>query len=89
MAQLAFTQHLRNVIDPAPRGVPGATVRAVLDAAFTEVPAARGYVLDEAGRVRKHVAIFLNNKREDPAKVLDMPVTETCEIYVMQALSGG
>jgi len=89
LAQLAFTQHLRNVIDVHPRAVPGATVRAVLEAAFAEVPAARGYVLNEAGRVRKHVAIFLNSKREDPSKVLDMPVTETCEIYVMQALSGG
>ena len=89
MAQLAFTQHLRNVIDPAPRDVPGETVRAVLETAFADTPSARGYVLDDAGRVRKHVAIFLNNKREDPSKVLNMPVTDAGEIYVMQALSGG
>jgi len=89
MAQLAFTQHLRNVIDTAPRAVPGATVRAVLDAAFVVAPAARGYVLDDAGHLRKHIAVFLNNRREDPKRVLDMPVTEGCEIYVMQALSGG
>jgi molybdopterin converting factor small subunit len=87
--QLAFTAHLRDVIDIAPRDVSGDTVGAVLNAAFDEAPTARGYVLDDAGRVRKHVAIFLNNKREDPAHVLDMPVTDACEIYVMQALSGG
>ncbi len=89
MAQLAFTQHLRDVIDTGQRPVPGDTVRAVLDAAFAHAPTARGYVLDDTGALRKHVAIFLNNKREDPKKVLDMPVTEACEIYVMQALSGG
>jgi hypothetical protein len=89
MAQLAFTQHLRNVIDPRQRTVSGATVRAVLESAFEETPVARGYILDDAGRLREHVAIFLNNKREDPARVLDMAVTDACEIYVMQALSGG
>jgi len=89
MAQLAFTQHLRDVIDPEARQVPGNTVRSVLEAAFEVAPTARGYVLDDNGALRKHVAIFLNNKREDPRHVLDTQVTETCEIYVMQALSGG
>jgi len=89
MAQLAFTQHLRDVIDPGARPVPGNTVRSVLEAAFKVAPTARGYVLDDNGALRKHVAIFLNNKREDPGHILDMQVTETCEIYVMQALSGG
>lgn len=89
MARIAFTSHLRNVIDPSVREVPGATVRAALEAAFDDAPSARGYILDDAGALRKHVAIFLNNTREDPNKVLEMPVTDTCEIYVMQALSGG
>ncbi len=89
MARLAFTPHLRRVIDIAPSDVPGATVRDVLATAFEETPTARHYILDERGRLRKHVAIFLNNTREDPAGILDMPVTETCEIFVMQALSGG
>jgi len=89
VAQLAFTRHLRNVIDTDLRQMPGDTVRSVLDAAFEKTPAARTYILDDAGQLRKHVAVFLNNKREDPKEVLDMPVTDACEIYVMQALSGG
>lgn len=89
MAQLAFTGHLRRVIDVAPRSVAGSTVGDVLDAAFKDAPQARGYILDERGRLRKHVAIFLNNKREDPKEVLTLPVTDGCEIFVMQALSGG
>ncbi len=89
MAWLAFTPHLRKVIDPALRQVPGATVGAVLNAAFDIHPGARGYVLDEQGRLRRHVAIFLNDKKESPKEVLDKTVTEACEIYIMQALSGG
>ncbi len=89
MASLAFTPHLRNVIDPTPRPVAGATVRDALEACFEESPAARGYVLDDQGRLRKHVAIFLNNSRGDPATILETSVSETCEIFVMQALSGG
>ena len=89
MVWLAFTPHLRRVIDPSIREVPGATIAAALEAAFEEQPAARSYVLDEHGALRKHVAIFLNNKRENPKTVLNKPVTASCEIYVMQALSGG
>ena len=89
MAWLAFTPHLRKVIDPALRQVPGETVGEVINAAFEVSPAARGYVLDDRGRLRKHVAIFLNDKRENPSSVLERPVTDDCEIYVMQALSGG
>lgn len=89
MATIAFTPHLRNVIDPAPQTIAGETVRDVLDRRFEDVPGARGYILDDQGRLRKHVAIFLNNKRGDPATILDTPVSGTCEIFVMQALSGG
>lgn len=89
MAILAFTPHLRNVIDPAPREIEGTTVREVLEARFAEAPGVRGYILDDQGRLRKHVAIFLNNKRGAPASILDAPVTDRCEVFVMQALSGG
>lgn len=89
MAQLAFTPHLRKVIDPTLRAVAGATVRDVLETAFDETPEARSYVLDEQGRLRQHVAIFLNDTKQNPKEVLDKVVTDACEIYVMQALSGG
>lgn len=89
MPTLAFTQHLRNVLDPAPQHVQGATVRDALDDCFVRHPLARNYVLDEQGRLRKHVAIFLNSERGDPATILDKPVTAACDIFVMQALSGG
>ncbi len=89
MPTLTFTQHLRHVLDPAPRQVAGSNVREALMNCFDATPSARSYVLDEQGRLRKHVAIFLNNKRGDPAEILDAPVTDACDIFVMQALSGG
>ncbi len=89
MAQLGFTPQLRKIIDPTLRPVAGGTVRDVLEAAFDETPQARGYILDEQGRLRRHVAIFVNDTKMNPNDVLDKTVTDTCEIYVMQALSGG
>jgi molybdopterin synthase sulfur carrier subunit len=49
----------------------------------------RGYVLDDQGAVREHVAIYLNGVVvRDRAKLSDK-VGPTDEIYVFQALTGG
>jgi sulfur-carrier protein len=67
----------------------GATVRAVLDAAFDTNPAARGYVLDEHGELRKHVVVFVNGLPVRDRGGLSDAVAPHDEIYVFQALSGG
>ncbi len=47
------------------------------------------YVLDDQGRLRKHVNVFLNNLAiKDRVRLSDLAV-ESDEIYVFQALSGG
>jgi sulfur-carrier protein len=72
-----------------PTAVAGGTVREVLDAVFAGNPQARGYVLDEQGELRKHMAIFLDGKMIlDRARLSD-PVQPDSKLYVMQALSGG
>jgi len=64
-------------------------VRAVLEAAFVDRPALRGYVLDDQGAVRQHVAVFVDGERlRDVARQSD-PVRPDSVIHVMQALSGG
>ena len=64
-------------------------MREVLDAVFAGNPQARGYVLDEQGELRKHMAIFLDGKMIlDRARLSD-PVQPDSKLYVMQALSGG
>lgn len=85
MARVVFTSNLRRHVDAPPTQVAGETVRQVLDAVFRENPRLRGYVLDDQGRVRHHVVLFVDGERAD----LGDAVTEANEIYVLQALSGG
>jgi len=89
MATVRFTSTLVRH-RPAPAlDAPGQTVRAVLDTGLADDPLLKAYVLDEQGRVRKHVNIFVDGVMiRDRARLSD-PVGPTSEIYVLQALSGG
>jgi molybdopterin synthase sulfur carrier subunit len=89
VARLSFTTALQRLVDAPTAVVPGTTVREVLDAYLAEHPAVRGYVLDERGEVRKHVAVFLDGTQMRDRHGLSDPVGPDSEIYVMQALSGG
>lgn len=69
--------------------VAGATVQEVLDGLFAQVPTLRGYVVNEHGEVRHHVAIFVDGEAITDKRALTQPVGERSAVYVMQALSGG
>jgi molybdopterin converting factor small subunit len=69
--------------------VAGADVGQALQAVFAQHPGLRGYVLDEHGVVRHHVAVFVDGQALRDKRDLRQPVAEQAEIYVMQALSGG
>jgi sulfur-carrier protein len=56
---------------------------------FAAQPRLRGYVLDDQGAVRRHVAIYLNGQPVADRIGLTDPVRPQDEIYVFQALSGG
>ena len=89
MARVVFTQNLQRHVACPPAEATGATVRAVLDAVFAANPRARDYVLDEHGKLRKHMSIYLNGQAIADRAGLSDAVSDSCEIYVMQALSGG
>jgi len=89
MARMFFTQHLRRLVPHEPVEVGGATLRAALDDLFRQLPALRSYVLDDQGRLRQHVCVFVDDERIDYSGTLDFVVRGESEIYVMQALSGG
>jgi molybdopterin converting factor small subunit len=69
--------------------VDGASVGEVLDGLFERYPNLRGYVVDEQGAVRHHVAVFVDGDAIRDKRKLTQPVGEQAEVYVMQALSGG
>jgi molybdopterin synthase sulfur carrier subunit len=89
MPTVVFTPALqRHVACPEARA-PGATVREVLDRVFAERPKARGYILDDAGALRHHVVVFVDGTAVSDRRTLSDAVTDSSEVYVMQALSGG
>jgi molybdopterin converting factor small subunit len=89
MATVRFTSALQRFLDAPPVQVAGATVGEALAAVFETRPALRGYVLDDQGAVRRHVAIYLNGQPIADRIRLEDPVRPQDEIYVFQALSGG
>ncbi|WP_243383486.1 MoaD/ThiS family protein [Geothrix alkalitolerans] len=89
MAHVAFTRNLQRHVACPPCAVVGGTVRESLEAAFTLYPRLRGYVLDEHGALRFHMAVFVDGAPIADRRGLSDSVSEASEIYVMQALSGG
>jgi hypothetical protein len=89
MAILSFTPNLRRHVSTPLARVEGATVRQALEGYFAANPLVRGYVLDDQGAVRPHVAIFLNQTLIRDRVGLSDPVGEDDDIFVAQALSGG
>lgn len=89
MPAVRFTSSLERHLPAPPATVTGATVRAALEEVFRSAPRLRGYVLDEQGRLRRHVSVFVDGELVRDRDGLRDPVAPTSEIYVMQALSGG
>ena len=89
MPKIYFTQNLKRHVTCPTSEAPGQTVREVLDAVFAVNPAARSYVLDDQGALRKHIVIFAGGQLVTDRQSLSDPVTEDMELHIMQALSGG
>jgi hypothetical protein len=71
------------------REVSGATVREALDNYFSAHDQARGYVLDHQGKLRQHMAIFIDGNQLQDRESLSDPVTQDAVLDLVQALSGG
>lgn len=64
----------------------GATLDALLDDLDRRYPGIRFRVVNEQGRARPHMRIFVNGKSEFD---LSRPLTGADEVVIVQALSGG
>ncbi len=64
----------------------GATLGALLDDLERQFKGIRFRMIDEQGRIRAHIKIFVNKQW---VKRLDEPLTESCDVMIVAALSGG
>ena len=97
MAKVVLASALARWLPPPARGDPGevalaidgSTVAEVFERLFEQYPALRGYVLDERGALRRHVALFVDGQAVHHHSDLRQALAEQSEVHVMQALSGG
>lgn len=89
MPRVSFTPNLQRHVDCPPTTVDGATVREALAGVFAGRPRLEGYLLDDEGRLRRHMVVFVDGNPVRDRDGLTDPVGETSEVLVMQALSGG
>jgi sulfur-carrier protein len=64
----------------------GTTIADVLADLDRQYPGIRFRVVDEQGRLRQHMMIFVNAERQ---RDLATPLAGVSELVIMQALSGG
>jgi hypothetical protein len=89
MPTVRFTQNIQRHVACPTSEVPGATLREVLESYFRRNEAARGYVLDDQGRLRQHMAAFIDGRQIARRDDLGDDVPATAVVDVVQALSGG
>lgn len=89
MPRVAFTPNLQRHLPCPPDRAAGDTVRAVLESVFGGNPRLRSYLLDDQGRLRRHVVVYVNDRPVADRARLSDPVDESDEIFVFQALTGG
>lgn len=90
MPTIRFTQNIQRHVSCPDRVVNGATLGEALDFYFVgDQQRARGYVLDDQGALRRHMAIFIDGEPLADRNSLSDPVSENATIDILQALSGG
>jgi len=90
MPYVSFTKHLLRFFPTLTEGeVPGATVREVLDELDKRYPGFSGYIVDETGRLRRHVNVFVGEEPIYDRQALSDKVSPGDKVFILQALSGG
>ena len=89
MPRVRFTQNIQRHVKCPSSEASGKSLRDVLNHYFQGNEAARGYVLDDQGALRQHMAVFINGKQALDRTQLSDDVPANATVDVMQALSGG
>jgi len=64
----------------------GGTLGAVLADLDRRYPGTRFRMIDEQDAIRRHIRIFVNGEQ---VRALDVPLGNSDEVFIVQALSGG
>jgi sulfur-carrier protein len=89
MPIVRFTAGIQRHVACPVRDVAGTTLREVLEAYFRTNEQARGYVLDDRGQLRQHMAVFIDSRQIQDRQQLSDAVSAGSVVDVVQALSGG
>lgn len=89
MATVRFTRNIQRHVECPTREISGSTLRAVLDDYFRDNERARGYVLDEMGRIRQRMVVFIDGDLVHDRDGLSDAVQANSVVDVIQSLSGG
>ena len=89
MPVIRFTDNIQRHVGCPTLEVAGATVHDALDAYFQGNERARGYVLDDLGRLRRHMAIFIDGRQLEDRDRLTDAVDPGATIDIVESLSGG
>jgi len=85
MVQITFAESIQRHV-PTP---PVETRGGVLAEVFASREQLRGYILDDQGSLRLHLAVFVDGEQIADPRGLSDEVPDGAKIHVIQALSGG
>ncbi|MGE0744855.1 MAG: MoaD/ThiS family protein [Rhodospirillales bacterium] len=89
MPVVTFTRALERFVEAPTVTAAGTTLGETLNDVFATRPVLRGYVLDDQGALRRHVAVYVNGTLVRDRSGLSDPVGPSDEVFVLQALTGG
>ncbi|MBN4665138.1 MoaD/ThiS family protein [Pandoraea nosoerga] len=89
MATVTFAPAIQRHVPIDEQRVDGATVHDALARCISRAPALRGYLFNDQGRLRPHVAVFVDGRLIRDRRALSDALGDASHVYVAQALSGG
>ena len=85
MALVRLRGPLKTLAGGAEHPVAGATIAELLVALERDQPALHGWILDERGRIRRHINVFINGEKGGE----ETEVHADDRVDVLPAISGG
>ncbi len=89
MATVNFTNNLKRHLNCSALEIEGKNLAEILQNLSSKQQELASYIVDDQGRIRKHILISIDEQLVQDRVFLSDPVKVDSEIYILQALSGG